>query len=121
MIGTLSWTPIRLANQPHWKTATTTPYAAATPSTLSSAAFSGTSTERNTSIRTRNDSPITAPRNSGIRSCSRDETSSVRAVEPVTDASTSVPSSAAGRVSSRIVSSRSLGALRPAARWSGSR
>ncbi len=25
MIGTFSWTPIRLAAQPHWNTATTTP------------------------------------------------------------------------------------------------
>src|SRR3954468_16044317 len=62
MIGTDSWTPIRLAPQPHWKTATTTPYAAATPSTLRTAAFSGTSTDRNTTISTRNNSPITAPR-----------------------------------------------------------
>ena len=70
-------------------------------------AFSGTSTDRNTIISTRNDSPITAPRNHGIRCCSRDETSSVRAVEPVTDASTSVPSTAAGMVSSRRCSSSS--------------
>ena len=80
MIGTVSCTPIRLAPQPHWKTATTTPYAAATPSTLRAAAFNGTSTDRNTTIRTRNDSPITAPRNQGIRCCSREETSTVSAV-----------------------------------------
>ena len=48
---------------------------------------------------------MTAPRNQGIRSCRRDETSSVRAVAPVTEASTSVPSSAAGIVSCRRCSS----------------
>ena len=50
-----------------------TPYAAPTPSTFSTAALSGTSTERNTSISTMNDRPITAPRNHGIRCCSRDD------------------------------------------------
>src|SRR3954470_10406750 len=90
-IGTVSCTPTRLAPQPHWKTATTTPYAAATPSTLRAAAFSGTSTDRNTTMRTRNDNPITAPRNQAIRCCNREETSTVSAVEPVTDTCTSDP------------------------------
>src|SRR3954453_24064838 len=89
MIGTDSWTPIRPAPQPHWQTATTTPYAAATPSTLRAAAFNVTSTDRNTTIRTRNDSPITAPRNQGIRCCNLEDTSTVSAVDPVTEASTS--------------------------------
>ena len=60
LIGTVSLRPIRLAPQPHWNTATTTPYAAAMLITLSTAALSGTSTDRNTTISTRNDSPITA-------------------------------------------------------------
>ncbi len=114
MIGTFSCTPIRPAPQPHWNTATTTPYAAPTLSTLSSAAFSGTSTDRNTSISTRNDSPMTAARKYGIRCCSREEMSSTIAVEPVTDASTVVSPTAAGTTSARSRSSRSrgLGVLR---------
>ena len=105
MIGRFSCTPIRSAPQPHWKTATTTPYAAATLNTLSSAAFSGTSIDRNTSISTMNDSPMTAARKYGIRCCSRDEMSSTRAVDPVTDASTVVPSTAFGTTSVRNRSS----------------
>src|SRR3954469_3129120 len=108
MIGTDSCTPISWAPQPHWKTATTTPYAAPTPRTLRTAAFNGTSTDRNTIMRTRNDNPMTAPRNQGIRCCNRDDTSAVIAVEPVIDTSTSAPSTAAGMVSSRRCSSRSL-------------
>src|SRR3954453_14192891 len=108
MIGTDSCTPIRLAPQLHWKTATTTPYEAPTPRTLSTAAFNGTSTDRNTTIRTRNDNPMTAPRNQGIRRCKGDETSAVIAVEPVMDTSTSEPPTAFGIVSSRRCSSRSL-------------
>ena len=88
MIGTVSWTPIRLAPQPHWKTATTTPYAAPTPSTLRTAAFSGTSTERNTTISTRNDKPdhgAEEPRHPVLQA--RRDVVRVRAVAPVTDAS----------------------------------
>ena len=108
MIGTFSCTPIASAPQPHWKTATITPYAAPMLSMLRTAAFNGTSTERKTSISTRNDSPTTAPRNQGIRWCNRDDTSSIRAVEPVTDAVTSEPSIAAGMVSLRMRRSSSL-------------
>src|SRR3954452_8560751 len=108
MIGTDSCTPIRLAPQPHWKTATTTPYAAPTPRTLRTAAFNGTITDRNTTISTRNDNPMTVPRNQGIRCCKRDETSAVIAVEPVIETSTSEPATAAGKVSSRRCVSSSL-------------
>src|SRR3954454_7290076 len=107
MIGTDAGTPIRLAPQLHWNTATTTPYAAPTPSTLRTAAFNGTRTDRNTIISTRNDNPMTAPRNHGIRCCNREETSIVRAVEPVIDAVTSASPTAAGTVSSRRCSSSS--------------
>ncbi len=41
--------------QPHWKTATITPYAAPMESRFISAALSGTTTERKTSISSRND------------------------------------------------------------------
>ena len=106
MIGTVSWTPIKLAPQPHWNTATTTPYAAPTLRTLRAAAFSGTRIERNTSMSTRNARPMTAPRNSGIRSCSRCETSSVIAVPPVMETSAALSPTAAGMTSARRCLSR---------------
>ena len=55
-IGTVDSRPIRSAPQPHWKTMTSTPYAAPMLSRFSTAAFSGTSTERKTSVSSRNDS-----------------------------------------------------------------
>ncbi len=51
--------------QPHWKMATTTPYAAPIDSRFISAAFSGTRIERNTSISSTNDNSTTAPMNTG--------------------------------------------------------
>ena len=57
--------PSRLLPQPHWKTATRTPYAAPMDSRFITAALSGTTTERNTSISSRNDTAMTAPMNSG--------------------------------------------------------
>ena len=42
-IGPVVPTPIRLADQPHWKTATITPYAAPIDSRFMITAFSGTS------------------------------------------------------------------------------
>ncbi len=53
MIGTVDSNPIRLAAQPHWNTITRTPYAAATLSRFSSAALSGTRSERNSTISSR--------------------------------------------------------------------
>ena len=48
-------TPMRLAPQPHWNTATTTPYAAPIDSRFMITAFSGTSRLRNTTISSRNE------------------------------------------------------------------
>ncbi len=62
MMGPGWSTPNTSASQPHWKTATTAPSAAATESRKPRAALSGTRTERNTSIRSRKASPTTSAR-----------------------------------------------------------
>ena len=54
VIGVGPSRPSRLLPQPHWNTATSTPYAAPMESRFISAAFSGTTTERKTSISRRN-------------------------------------------------------------------
>ena len=71
MIGTVDSNPIRLAAQPHWKTITSTPYAAATLSRFSTAALSGTRMERKATISSRNDIATTATRKIGSRSSTR--------------------------------------------------
>ena len=53
---------------PHWKTATTTPYAAAIDSTFINTALIGTSTLRNTIINNKNDSSNTTAMNNTSRS-----------------------------------------------------
>ena len=70
-IGTVDSRPIRSPPQPHWKTMTRTPYAALTLSRFITAAFRGTSSERNTSISRRKDSSTTAAMNHGSRSWTR--------------------------------------------------
>src|SRR4051794_352947 len=65
MIGPVSSTPIRLAPQPHWKTATTMPKAAPMLSRFISIAFSGTQTERKTIISNSAESRTTTPMKSG--------------------------------------------------------
>ena len=54
-------------NQPHWKTATAMPYAAPMESRFMITALIGTSTERNTTISSRNDSVSTAAKKITIR------------------------------------------------------
>ena len=66
--------------QPHWNAATITPYAAPIDSRFMSTAFSGTSTERNTSIRSRKLSTSTAPMKIGRRSPITSEKSTELAV-----------------------------------------
>ena len=66
-------------------------------------AFSGTMSERNTIINSRNDTASTAPMNIGSRSLSVWPSSSNAAVAPPTKARTPVPAVAAG---STLVSSR---------------
>ena len=67
-IGPDSATPMRSFSQPHWNTATITPYAAPIDSRFMITALSGTSTLRNTTISRRNDSSSTSPMNTGRRS-----------------------------------------------------
>ena len=83
-MGTVLSRPMRSFAQPHWNTATMTPYAAATESRFITAAVSGTSTEWNTSINSRNESSTTAKMNSGNRDAIWSEMSMNVAVTPPT-------------------------------------
>ena len=58
-IGPACDTPRRSLPQPHWNTATITPYAAPMESRFMITALSGTSTLRNTSMSSRNDKTST--------------------------------------------------------------
>ena len=58
---------MRLAPQPHWNTATTTPYAAPIESRFMITALSGTSSERNTTISRMKLRISTAPMRYGSR------------------------------------------------------
>ena len=69
-------------NQPHWNTATITPYAAPIESRFMTAALIGTATERNTIISSSTDSTITAPMNYGKRDATLSEMSMNVAVWP---------------------------------------
>ena len=84
LIGIVSSTPINEAPQPHWKTATSTPYAAPMLSRLRAAALRGTHTDRKTGISTSSDSSRTAPMNHGMRDWSLAATSTCSADDPVT-------------------------------------
>jgi hypothetical protein len=55
-------TPIAADSQPHWNTATVAPKVAPMVSRKPSAAFNGTSTDRNIRISSTKDSPITSSR-----------------------------------------------------------
>ncbi|CAM5675914.1 hypothetical protein SALBM135S_10130 [Streptomyces alboniger] len=92
MIGPGWSTPTMSASQPHWKTATTAPSAAATESRKPSAAFSGTRIERKTSIRSTNARPTTSARYGTSASSRVCEKSMVIAVWPVTRMSEPVSS-----------------------------
>ena len=71
-------------NQPHWNTATITPYAAPIESRFMTAALIGTATERNTIISSSTDSTITAPMKYGKREATLSEMSMNVAVCPPT-------------------------------------
>ena len=79
-IGTVDSSPMSPAAQPHWNTMTITPYAAPMLSRLRTTAFSGTSTDRKTSISRTNDIASTAAINTGSRSLTRAPTSAKFAV-----------------------------------------
>src|SRR5262245_23799419 len=111
-MGTVDCSPMRSMPQPHWNTATIAPYAAPTDSRFMTAAVSGTSTEWNTSINSRNDSSTTAPMNQGSRAAIWSPMSMYSAVSPPTKAFAPVVPSAAGRTSSRnVVTSDAVCAL----------
>jgi hypothetical protein len=74
----------RSPSHPHWNTATTTPYAPPIDSRFITAAFSGTVTERNTTISSRNDAARIAEMKIGRVSVSCPVRSSVMAVRPDT-------------------------------------
>ena len=96
----------RFSPQPHWKTATRTPYAAATESRFRTIAFSATTIERNEISISRNANSSTNPKTRGIDVfIAADESLSI-AVVPVTAYSTpSTWPTVAGSSSSRRVSS----------------
>ena len=89
-IGPALPTPIRLIPQPHWKTATSTPYAAPMDNKFMITAFSGTSKLRNTAMSRRNESERTPRNKYGMRPPIDSAKSTPAAVKPPTFASTPV-------------------------------
>jgi hypothetical protein len=74
----------RLAPQPYWKMATSTPYAAPTDSRFSTIAFTAMTIERNESSRSRNANVSTNANTSGAECLSNALPSAEDAVSPVT-------------------------------------
>jgi hypothetical protein len=100
----LDWKFRRFSPQPHWKTATSRPYAAATESRLSTIEVAAITTDRNETNSSRNARPSTNASTSGMLRSSEAVKSTELAVERVT--ATSAPStrpSVAGMTSSRSV------------------
>ena len=102
----LRWKSSRLSPQPHWKTATSTPYAAPTESRLSTIALIGITSDRNETSRSRNAKQRTKAKTSGADDFIFSFQSFDPAVVPVTATSTpgSLPT-VAGMISVRSVSS----------------
>ena len=82
--GTAWSSPSRPVPQPHWKTATITPYAAPMLSRFITAAFSGTITDRNTRASSSTETATTKPMTSQSRSASRSAMSANNGICPVT-------------------------------------
>jgi hypothetical protein len=101
-------TPIRLAPQPHWKTATIRPKAAPIESRFISTAFTGTQIERKTIISSSAERSTTTPMKSGSFSAIALPKSSKIALTPPTWICAPVASSTGGIESSRMRSSRSV-------------
>ncbi len=93
--------PVSPPNHPHWKMATTTPYAEAIDSMFMITALSGTSNERKTIARSRNDSESTAAKNTSVRLAMYAEKSIDAGTPPVMLTSRPVPAIAAGTTSER--------------------
>ena len=77
-------TPIRLAPQPHWKTATITPYAAPIDSRFMIAALVAMTTDRNATVSSTNAIATTARISQIIRLLTCSVKSTLPAVVPVT-------------------------------------
>src|SRR5262245_22922747 len=107
VVGPVTSRPTRLCAQPHWKTATSTPNAAAAESIVEHAALIAIVSERNAIVSTRHVTPTTKSRKSGNLLASFEATSSLDAVSPPTYASALEPPSVAGTTSSRSVCTRS--------------
>ena len=91
--GTAWSIPSRRTPQPHWKTATSTPYAAAMESRFIAAALIGTATERNTMASRSTETPTT----NAITSQSRWSSSSVMSANSGVVPVTSVPVGSSAR------------------------
>ena len=100
--------PIRLAPQPHWKTATIRPKAAPMLSRFITTALTGTSTERKTAISSSAESSTTTPMKSGSFSAIAVPKSSKIAVMPPTWTWAPVRCSNGGIAWSRMRSSSSV-------------
>ena len=83
-IGPVAVTPKTLAKLPHWNTATMAPSAAPKLNSEVSAAVSGITSERNSTIRAMNPRLTTTSKNAGRASASTLEKSDVTAVLPPT-------------------------------------
>src|SRR5262247_4176491 len=86
-------------SQPHWNTATITPYAAPIERRFMTTALTGTAMERNTVMSRRKDNNTTAPMTSGSRAEYWCDASMPAAVTPPTRAVAPVPATAAGTTS----------------------
>jgi hypothetical protein len=98
--GTAWSSPSAPAPQPHWKTATMTPYAAPMLSRFMTAALSGTTTERNITVSRSTETPTTKAMTSQMRSASMSVMSAKTGTVPVASAP-------GGRTSARRRSSSS--------------
>src|SRR5262245_36753084 len=74
---------MRFDPQPHWNTATTTPYAAPTDSRFITAALIPMARDRNAAVSSSSDNSTTAPMSNGSRSTTRVVKSTLPTVEPV--------------------------------------
>src|SRR5439155_11306836 len=99
------------ANQPHWNTATSTPYEAPIDSRFISAALIGMTIDRKTSVSTTTLRPITITKKSGNRLLILSPRSMVDAVWPPTYGRSRVPSVPAGVTVSPRRGNRPLGRL----------
>ena len=99
--------PTRSPSGPPLTASVSTPKAAALASRFMTTALSGTTTERNTIINSRNDTSSTPPKKSGSRSATPRVMSRFAAAIPPTSTLRPVPAMASGTAVSRSVSTRS--------------